>query len=732
VATEIEIPAFEFASMYYGQILDSLVAYKRQNVPEHTDESPYDPFMQLLRCFALVGHLNNTLIDLVANESTLPTAKLQETVRNMLRLIAYELQSATPSICEVVLELTKVFLTSYTLVPARSQISTEAEIETVAVYFEILDALNIQRTDQFGKVLSFVQDRGPSLEFSDHTTEANDQTLGVTFDPWDRAGSPYDVLIGDCLYFGHPQVMTDTISLVLDLASSGIGWRWEYYDGNFVKAAPDLVTDQIGTLKLCIDQYLGEDPLPGTIIRVMFNQTSYYEDCVSEWNGTDGNFVETTGYLGQTIPSEAEGDYSVGSDWEPLSSLSDGSIGLTISGKVEFTLPQTITQNWAIGTINAQTQYWIRCRVVGISTPVAPVLEYARMDEGKQFSLCVGIQGRTMDEDPFASSDGSGGQQFQSSQEYFIDGSGEVWVDDEPWTKIENFLSSRPTDKHYNIQLGTNDRAVVLFGDGVTGKIPPAGVNNIRFRYRYNAEVDGNVGALTITQNRSGLSYVAKVWNPRPASGWDEAEGSSPASLERAKVSGPASLRAMEVALNGDDMVQMAIAWKAEDGTSPISRARAFEEGFGPKTVELIVVPGGGAMLDAPHLVELETYFNGNQYAYPPIKKRVVANQEVRVTNYSKRVIDIVATVTGKAGVTAEGIENQLARIVQPEALKSDGVNYEWDFGSEVPTSRLTHEIFEAHEGITKVVLVTPASNVALDARDLPALGTVSITLVIL
>jgi hypothetical protein len=731
VATEIEVPEFEFASMYYGQILDALVAYKRANIPEHTDESPYDPLMQILRMISLVGHLNNTLIDMVANESTLPTAKLQETVRNMLRLISYELQSATPSTVEVIYELTKVFLTDYDLIPTRAQLSTEAEPGETEVYFEVEDAMSIERTDQLGCVLSYVQDKGPSLEFEDHTTAANDQTPGTTFDPWERGGTPHDVTIGDCLHFGHPQVMWDVLTFDLNLASSGITWRWEFYDGNFVKSTPDSVEDLTGALKMPINQYLGDDPLPGTKIRVMFNQTAYYEDVYSQWNGTDGNFVETTGYLGQTIPSTDEEDYSVGSDWEPLTNLTDGTSEMTVDGKVEFLLPQTLTQNWKVGTVNAQAQYWIRARVVQISTPIPPVLEYVRMDEGYQYVLRTAVQGRTMDENPFASSDGTANQEFQSSQEYFIDGSGEVWVDDELWAHIDNFLSSRPTDKHYHVQLGLNDRAVLIFGDGVTGKIPPAGINNIRFRYRYNAEVDGNVGANSVTQNKSGLSYVNRVWNPRPATGWAEAEGSTPESLERAKVAGPASLRAMEVALNGDDMIQMAIAWEASDGTSPVSRARAFEEGFGPKTVELIVVAGGGGLLDADHLAELETHFNGNQYAYPPIKKRVVANQEVRVTNYSKRTIDIVATVYGKAGVTVEGIENQLARVVQPEAIKDDGVNYEWDFGTEVPTSRIVHEIFEAHEGITKVTLTTPSANVSLDARELPALGTVSITLVI-
>ncbi len=95
MVNEIKIPSFDFSSMYYQQILEALLEFKRVNVPELSDESPQEPLIQLLRAFALVGHLNNTLLDLVANESTLPTSRLPETIRNMLRLIDFELRPAS-------------------------------------------------------------------------------------------------------------------------------------------------------------------------------------------------------------------------------------------------------------------------------------------------------------------------------------------------------------------------------------------------------------------------------------------------------------------------------------------------------------------------------------------------------------------------------------------------------------------------------------------------------------
>ena len=76
MATSIVIPDFDFSGFYYAQLLEALIQFKRRNVPELSDESAQEPFIQILRAQALVGHLNNTLLDLVANESTLPTARL--------------------------------------------------------------------------------------------------------------------------------------------------------------------------------------------------------------------------------------------------------------------------------------------------------------------------------------------------------------------------------------------------------------------------------------------------------------------------------------------------------------------------------------------------------------------------------------------------------------------------------------------------------------------------------
>lgn len=719
-STTITVPSFEFSSFYYPQILEALLVRKRIDVPELTDESDFEPFIQLLRSFALVGHLNNVLLDVVANENTLPTAQLVETVRNMLQLIGYDLASAAPASSELVYELARTFATSTEVVPALAQAATRGDSETDPIYFEALEGVTVSNTEYFTAVQS--SDGGV---FTDHTTAA---ATPSNFTPWTTPDT------GDALYFGHDSVMWVDLTINLITALTNIVGVWEYYDGDVYDVQPTSVTNiGGGQLEVDLTSLLGANDRRGATVRVTLNETGASEDVVSTWSGSAN--IATIGLLGQTTPSTVVTDYTIGTAWTEFDStlsFSDETNGLTSIGatrKVTFSVPQTEVANWQKATVNGLEAYWMRFRIVTVSGPTSPTLESCRPDNGKQYVLAAVTQGRSASDDPLGSSTGAPSQEFETSRDYFIDDSEVVTVDAETWIRVTNFLASGPQDKHYVIALSDNDRATVRFGDGVTGRIPPLAQGNISIDYRFNAEIDGNVGANTIVVDKTGLSYVNGIYNPRQAGGWAEAEGASAASLERAKLAGPATLRTKDVALNGDDAVTLAQAFRASDGTRPFSRATFIEEGFGPKTIELVVCGSGGVVPTAAHLAELELYFNGDKFASPPVAGHIVANQKVYAVAFDPFAIDIVVTVEAPEGVTEAQIKNGLEQVLQPEALKSDGVTYEWNYGGRVPISRLTHEIFKIDERITDVDITTPSADQVLSARQLPVAGTLSVTI---
>ena len=95
-STEIRTPPFQYTAFYYPEILEELIVDKRARLPELSDEDPHEPFIQLLRAFALAADLNNKLLDAVANERFLPTAKTRPAVAAHLALRGALLRPAAP------------------------------------------------------------------------------------------------------------------------------------------------------------------------------------------------------------------------------------------------------------------------------------------------------------------------------------------------------------------------------------------------------------------------------------------------------------------------------------------------------------------------------------------------------------------------------------------------------------------------------------------------------------
>lgn len=722
--TDIVLPNFDFSGVYYPQLLDALLVFKRINVPDLSDESPQEPLIQLLRAFALVGHLNNTLTDLVANESTLPTAQLVQNVRNMLRLIDYTMATATPAQTDLIYQLAQVLSSPQTVVPQNAQASSQASGDTPAIFFESLAAdLVVQRTDRllacFGVQLGV---------YADFTLSAN---TNVAFTPW--PGVVHDgnnTREGDSLLFGHGQIMWDRADFTTTIAAIGVTGVWEYYDGNPYKTKPTGVVNNGANLTLDLTSYLGVADLTGTSIRVTLNRTGAFEDRFSYFSG-GVNRVDTGALLGQSITVSINiNDYTVGSVWERFDpALVDGTSALTTSGAVTYPLPQTITRDWLLGTLNALSAFWMRFRVIHTTAAVSPQLTRVRIDQGKQYAKRLATQGQRQVDNPLGSSDGSASQIFQSSKLDFIAGTDSLFVNAVQWTRVDSFLASRPTDRHYIVELDENDQASFKFGDGVTGAIPPPGVGNIYVIYRFGAADNGNVGANTVTSDKSGLTLVNSINNPRPASGWATSEGSTAQSLEQAKIAGPSSLRTRNFALGPDDAEALISRANVLDPTvAKYTRARAVEEGFGPKTIELILVPAGGNLASSDQLQTVNDFFNGNKTASPPKLKRVVMNTQVTATNYVPRLISVTATVYGRT--TQAAVIAALTALLQSEALKEDGVTFEWAFDGLVPVTRLEHEIYKVDSSITNVIMSLPAADVVLLHGELPNPGTFLITIV--
>lgn len=814
-AKEIEIPNFDFSGFYYPEILRSLIQYQRVNVPEITDEADEEPFQQLLRCYALVGHLNNVLLDISANEAFFATARLLESIRSHLALIDVRLRQATPANVDLVLELSKIFTVATLLVPANSQFGTEETDENPQILYETNQSYSIDPTDSMSALFCFTAGK---IKILNNTFDANDevQVAGVGFEvgvDWiaggtialslaalaaainasandnikgriaaihdgidtisliplaqevesipvaeiDGATNNFEVQSGgfginkagladaeavffdlfdsapkqgDIIYFGHTSILWDTLDFTIALAAAGLSLVFEFYDATQEDAKPDLVTNLGSNLELDLTTMLGALDRRNTVVRVVLSSTGASELCISQFVGGK-NIVQTVGLLGQALVTTDPEAYIVGSFWNEVFNVVDGTNNLTEEGKVEYTLPQNVSQNWLKTVINGIEGYWLRARVVKTTGAVVnPSIDNVNIDVGKQYLLVQAVQGQTVADAPLGSSNGAADQKFTLTFRPLIEGTLILEVDEgsgfQPWSQKENFLNSTSASKDFVLEILGDDTANILFGDGLRGKIPAPGVDNIRSIYRVGADQDGNVGARTITVNKSGISFINQILNPRQALGWEPKEGSDEADKARLKVEGPASLRTRNRAISIPDFEFLAVQFIDALGSQPVNRALAIEETFGVKTVELVVVGKSGALLTEAAREEITDYFNGNKVK--GIEPVILSNHEVTVVNYTPRIINVVATVTGG---NAEQIKNAITALLNPDATFNDGVTRRWAFGQEIPISVIIAEVFEVDPvNIKKVVIATPASDVILATRELPLAGTVTVTVV--
>lgn len=720
--TTIVTPDFQYAAQYYLEVLEVLIQAMRVNVDEITDEDEAEPFIQILRSVALGSHLNTVLLDMVAKEGYLATGKLRASVKRLLALIDYHLAQASPATSDLVIKLSGTVVGTTQITVPTAQFSTQSTADTPAIPYEDVDGHSIERTDQLKGCLAYDK---TGDAWTDHTTAAN--TASSLFAVgWGAAPEA-----GDLLYFLHKDIQWDSLKFDINTAGVNLTGVFEYFDNRTRAEHPSSVTNLGSNLRLKINTLLGTSARTGAVIRVTCNLTGAFEDLTSAWDSTD-NYIDTTAFLGQISPSTTVADYSVTAEWLEPENVVDDTVDFSVTGvkTVMFTLPQDRYREWQSTTINSVVGYPMRYRVINVGgSPSTPTLDTVDIDDEGLYLVIEIVQGESRKDDPLGSSTGLADQKFILTLFPVIDDDSLVVYVDEGGGDIEyhrqsNLLSSTPTDRHFIVEFDDDGKGETIFGNGTNGKIPPAGTDNIRSDYRTMAEINGNVGVSAINQNQSGSGYIALVWNPRPASGYQAREGSDEAGLKLAKAAGSASLRTGSTAASPEEIETLTTAYQDVDGSRPFTRCLAIEEGFGVKTIETVLVAAGGVAATTTQIDALEAYFNSDtpqkQYGV------LVANHQVVGTNFSPKVIAVTATVYGG---NKTSIETALTILLDPEAKDADG-EWLWDFGEEVPLSVIIAAIHSTDPEPRKVTLTVPSADVSLITRELPKAGVLSITIV--
>lgn len=143
-------------------------------------------------------------------------------------------------------------------------------------------------------------------------------------------------------------------------------------------------------------------------------------------------------------------------------------------------------------------------------------------ENGKYLYQVSAVQGITVEGEIVGGSNGTPNQSFQLSYPSVINDSVVIEVNEgsgfEYWTRVTNFVESGPEDRHFVLKVTNDNYTSVVFGDGVTGKIPARFDNGIRAAfYRVGGGTKGNVGANKVNLLESSLALVDSTFNPEEA-----------------------------------------------------------------------------------------------------------------------------------------------------------------------------------------------------------------------
>ncbi|NIM13504.1 MAG: putative baseplate assembly protein [Candidatus Aminicenantes bacterium] len=293
----------------------------------------------------------------------------------------------------------------------------------------------------------------------------------------------------------------------------------------------------------------------------------------------------------------------------------DKTDGLTKSGEIEFVFSDDFKSKKKFG----RELFWLRALDIDDYFSGANAQSLIPRIKGIYLNSTWAVQCETVKEEILGSSDGTSAQVFTLKKTPVISGSEDIWVNEvkalsgderkrileeeiyqarevkdekedvvEFWVKwkaTENLLSSSEQQRHYELD---NVSGEVKFGDGIYGRIPPTGTDNIKAGYRSGGGKKGNLAAFGIKDLKTSLPFLDKAYNPIPARGGTDTE-----TVERALERGPYLLKHRNRAVTAEDFEKLAYQASGSGGIARVkclpnvNNQRRFEPGW----VTVIIIP---------------------------------------------------------------------------------------------------------------------------------------------
>lgn len=203
-------------------------------------------------------------------------------------------------------------------------------------------------------------------------------------------------------------------------------------------------------------------------------------------------------------------------------------------------------------------------------------------------------------------------QEFNLTDLKVIKGTENIIINGDTWTRVDTFVNSGPSDKHYRLLSRTDGTPYIRFGNGVYGAIPA--VFDIFVDYAVGGGSTSNV-----TATNKVISYVGSDANIESTSNSTTYTGGvDEESTENAKKLAPVVLKAQDRFISDADGVALA---KKFGG---VARARVNRNFYGLLSAQVVIVPNGGGLPSLSLKASLQAYL---------IDRTILESVDVRVVD---------------------------------------------------------------------------------------------------
>lgn len=275
-------------------------------------------------------------------------------------------------------------------------------------------------------------------------------------------------------------------------------------------------------------------------------------------------------------------------------------------------------------------------------------------------------QGETVANETIGTSNGQVNQIYQLSQTPVINGSTDVTVAGVAYTEVPYIIDYQGYDPVYTTVTNATGTTYVVFGDGVSGRVPPNN-SQIVATYRVGGGSSGNVAVNTLkyieTNAVPGLTVLnqsVSVSDTGEASGGADAE-----STDSIRVNAPLSIRALNRAVSLSDYSSLALQ------VSGIAKAVALADVYTSITVFFAPYGDSGVEVDGvtPSAVFNSLKTNASNY----LIDKIPANTTVTFQPPAYVDVNITAAVTCLPQYRQSTIQTSVQSILN-ELLDFDNV----------------------------------------------------------